>query len=1038
MSLHHGTDRLQRLLWEVRVADAQAIWVGGITGLRLNVDLLKELGASAAFLERWENGCCLQPRAGARDNAPEEERVKVRIIMDLSRSSLNASLPDLPVNYGAVDLAISRMFPRSFLYVVDLADAFCNWRVLPSDAWWLGFWSPGRQQCGMYTFLPFGLKTAPSINDSSLKELLRLLQLHENAVLTDFVDDNLGAQSSEEDAWLELERVVRFFLEIGVPISAKEGGIRPPSQVQTWVGWVFDTLNNTLSVQRTKCDKCQALILAALQADSDGTLLARDLAATAGLANHIAEVFLQGRRRLYRVWASLNAANVYALWARRPAANPVVHLSPDARETLRWWHRALDRTPERPLHGEAGQLSLWGPKSPEFQDWRRLAAAGCLRVIETDASKLRGWSYNLCSAGVVRSGVWPAGFADLADNADAINFKELWVAVQAVQAEPEWLRGWRVVFRIDNTAAIHYVNFRSGRIPHLVQLAEEFEHAERSAGCWCLAVHLAGAANVISDSGSRDSAFASRWNAGPFREAVLKASAMDRITNEFGPFDCDLFADRLGVTAKAPLWFHPENTAFEAHVLGNKAEATEWFKTAIRQGGALEAAFAEAVKSVLQADVASDVGEIPTAIKATAETFETQNGHTDTVIASLEQRVIACEEFVAKASKQEADLDAAFSWREVERSTDAQEWLAGWNRLFVDKDWLANVSAQMADPAMVNAVSVCMANPNNPDAQKIKDAIGLRNAPKTTLRELCLSSFGGSPDRFRAFMSDKAAARDDKVVAAIARKALGFFLLLENQHVNAATAKPTSAAKLTAQRNEIMPLLFVTLKAMRRKAKKASARNSLEHIMLCSEFSLDWSLGLSRLAVAPFVMAPPGPAVTAVVTSGSPEGAPGAVGGPAYKRLRADPAQGGGGAPGGNGSWAPQQGLPQQHQNQPNSFGQNTGKGGKPQAPGTGKGGNNNHKKANVTAMLSELGNMVGRQQPAAVQAFVDANHQGSPDDKEAIRSIMGTYCRHCLLGSRRLVQHSRAQCRQEGGVPATPCSRCAQKGIVAFHWQEE
>ncbi|CAK0899596.1 unnamed protein product, partial [Prorocentrum cordatum] len=987
------------------------------------------------------------PRAGARDNAPEEERVKVRIIMNLSRSSLNTSLPDLPVNYGTVDLAISRMSPRSFLYVVDLADAFCNWRVLPSDAWWLGFWSPGRQQYGMCTFLPFGLKTAPSINDSSLKELLRLLQLRENAVLTDFVDDNLGAQSSEEDAWLELERVVRFFLKIGVPISAKEGGIRPPSQVQTWVGWVFDTLNNTLSVERKKCDKCQALILAALQAYSDGTLLARDLAATAGLANHIAEVFLQGGGT--------------ALWTAPRSDRCTVKLG----------------------------SFRFGPKSPEFQYWRRLAAAGCLRVIETDASKLRGWSYNLCGAGVVRSGVWPAGFADLADNADAINFTELWVAVQAVQAEPEWLRGWRVVFRIDNTAAIHCVNFRFGRMPHLVQLAEEFEHAERSAGCWCLAVHLAGAANVISDSGSRDSAFASRWNADPFREAVLKASVMDRITNEFGPCDCDLFADWLGVTAKAPLWFRPENTAFEAHVLGNKvwahppralaghamsflskalaegkcravfldvpedtgapwfrswqlnkwrsafgeAEATEWFKTAIRQGGALEAAFAEAVKSVLQADVASDVGEIPTAIKATAETFETQNGHTDTVIASLEQRVIACEEFVAKASKQEADLDAAFSWREVERSTDAQEWLAGWNRLFVDKYWLANVSAQMADPAIVNAASVCMANPNNPEAQKIKDAIGLRSAPKTTLRELCLSSFGGSPDRFRAFMSDKAAARDDKVVAAIARKALGFFLLLENQHVNAATAKPTSAAKLTAQRNEIMPLLFVTLKAMRRKAKKASARNSLEHIMLRSEFSLDWSLGLSRLAVAPFVMAPPGPAVTAVVNSGSPEGAPGAVGGPAYKRLRADPAQGGGGAPGGKGSWAPQQGLPQQHQNQPHSFGQNTGKGGKPQAPGTGKGGNNNHKKANVTAMLSELGK-AGRQQPAAVQAFVDAKHQGSPDDKEAIRSIMGTYCRHCLLGSRKLAQHSRAQCRQEGGVPATPCSRCAQKGIVAFH----
>eukprot|EP00959_Pyramimonas_sp_CCMP1952_P235287 4916542-Pyramimonas_sp.AAC.1 len=62
-----------------------------------------------------------------------------------------------------------------------------------------------------------------------------------------------------------------------------------------------------------------------------------------------------------------------------------------------------------------------------------------------------------------------------------------------------------------------------------------------------------------------------------------------------------------------------------------------------------------------------------------------------------------------------------------------------------------------------------------------------------------------------------------------------------------------------------MPPPCVTLKAMRRKAEKASARNTLEHIMLRSEFSSDWSLGLSRLAVAPFAVAPPGPAVAAVV-----------------------------------------------------------------------------------------------------------------------------------------------------------------------------
>ena len=131
------------------------------------------------------------------------------------------------------------MPPRSFLCVVDLADASCNWCALPSDSRWPGVWPPGRRRRGRHAFLPFGLKTAPSSNDSGLKEVLWLLQAHENAALTDFVDDNLRSQSTREDARQELARVV--FFKAGIPVSVKEGGFRPPSQVQTWVGWVFNS-----------------------------------------------------------------------------------------------------------------------------------------------------------------------------------------------------------------------------------------------------------------------------------------------------------------------------------------------------------------------------------------------------------------------------------------------------------------------------------------------------------------------------------------------------------------------------------------------------------------------------------------------------------------------------------------------------------------------------------------------------------------------------------------------------------------------------
>ena len=105
-----------------------------------------------------------------------------------------------------------------------------------------------------------------------------------------------------------------------------------------------------------------------------------------------------------------------------------------------------------------------------------------------------------------------------ADNAEHINYKELWVAKEALVREPAWLCGWRVVFRVDNAAAEHYINFRYGKVLSLQALAEEFEFAERAAGCWALAKHLAGTANVISDAGSRDAAFAQRWQSDASRE----------------------------------------------------------------------------------------------------------------------------------------------------------------------------------------------------------------------------------------------------------------------------------------------------------------------------------------------------------------------------------------------------------------------------------------------------------------------------------------------------------------------------------------
>ena len=74
---------------------------------------------------------------------------------------------------------------------------------------------------------------------------------------TDFVDDLLGGATTEVEAWHDMSASIWFFLQAGVPVSTKPSGLRPPAQRQVWVGWVFDTRANILSVEDSKCNKCQ-------------------------------------------------------------------------------------------------------------------------------------------------------------------------------------------------------------------------------------------------------------------------------------------------------------------------------------------------------------------------------------------------------------------------------------------------------------------------------------------------------------------------------------------------------------------------------------------------------------------------------------------------------------------------------------------------------------------------------------------------------------------------------------------------------------
>ncbi|CAK0810490.1 unnamed protein product, partial [Prorocentrum cordatum] len=368
-------------------------------------------------------------------------------------------MPNADVAYGTLDQAVARMSAGSWLFVLDLR-----------------FYSTGRRQFGKYNYLPFGLKLAPGINDTNVKESLRILRLRAEVDLLDFVDDLLGAVPDESTAWQNLCRAVRFLLRRGIPISAS------------------------------------------------------------------------------------------------PLADPPATLSELSRAALAHICSALGTPPARSLHCGGGPLSAWGQKSPEFADWANLAREGAIRVVERDASKMHGWPYHLCWDSRVVVEARPENFAigEAQPNSLEINYTELRVAVQRLLRESSSLKGWRVLFRLDNSAAVHCVNVRYGRMPSLESLAHRFESAEQAAQCWALALRIPGKSDVIADAGSRSLDFARSWREDLRRGAALRKALFQEVESRCGvQFAVDMFTDGLGRTAFAREWRFPELSVFQADLRGH-------------------------------------------------------------------------------------------------------------------------------------------------------------------------------------------------------------------------------------------------------------------------------------------------------------------------------------------------------------------------------------------------------------------------------------------------------------------------------------
>ena len=505
----------------------------------------------------------VKPREGVNvddSDIPWVLRFKMRLIKDYLRSGLNAALPPPPkLKFSSIADGVHRMRENYWTFVIDLADSFYNWAIHENSQNFLGFFSPHSGRYGRFKFAPMGLSWSPFLNDRGVKSILEALKRQEDIDLADFVDDNFGAASSKQEAWLKFEKTVLFLLKLGVRVSTKASGLVPPSQKTQWIGFIFDSINMVVSISEKKRVEAKRRIGNVIAENNSKTLRVKKLLEMQGYLEHLSEVFLQGRRRRMNVWGVINDTACHQMWQRGRQVDPLIELSPLAIEDLEWWSKALENPIERKvIHGEE-YASLWTTRSPDFLELEKTvqqdnASASRVWVFETDAAKNSHWGFTDCQSQTYHSGQWPIDMVD-----KDINIKELWVGIHLCQligqkkfGDPS---GRRILLRMDNTPSVSHVNYRRGDVDHeLNKIAGELDDIEREGHFLVMASYIPGKLNVIADELSRKQDAVSRLSAdaylGPNASCLLPKLFRDAEIRFGSVFTIDAFSDNDGKNSR--------------------------------------------------------------------------------------------------------------------------------------------------------------------------------------------------------------------------------------------------------------------------------------------------------------------------------------------------------------------------------------------------------------------------------------------------------------------------------------------------------
>ena len=417
-----------------------------------------------------------------------------RLVIDLSE--LNKYLAQVTFSMDTLVKVKRAASPGMWATSLDLSDAYHHIPMRPQSQVFLCFQLGDKRY--RFRVLPFGLMSAPWVFTEVMKQIKKWA-LSNHLILFQYLDDWLNLHMDRQVLLQSTERLVCLCVSLGLLVNFEKSELTP-SQSIVFLGERLELAVSIAYALPDRVSRIQSLITAALARSSLPLDQAESLL---GVLVATYPTVPLGRLYLRSLqWHVIRAVR------RGRALNPLIVLDPLTRSHLRWW-ACLDNL-------SRGQSFL--PPAPQL-------------TVFTDAS-LQGWGVAFQDR--TFQGRWTR-------SSRHINWLELRAVLSALQLLQFQLSGKPVLFLLDNTTAVAYLNNQGGtRSRSLLKLSLRIFQLAESLQIHLAARHITGQLNVLADLASRvGQVVPSEWS------LCDEAFTWLITQSPWGPPHLDLFANRL-------------------------------------------------------------------------------------------------------------------------------------------------------------------------------------------------------------------------------------------------------------------------------------------------------------------------------------------------------------------------------------------------------------------------------------------------------------------------------------------------------------